>query len=201
MKAANKDSIPQSAILSEQETDILLSYWQSKANEAYEKGQTGPVKTFSMISLMLGTGMRINEIAELKCEDCKVKTSPFYVYVVGKGDRFREIAISKKLATNLKLYLEWHELRYQECEYVFPNKSGKRISKQSVGQTWRKALKKAGLKPKRPHAARHTYATRFLDKHKNLRALQHQLGHANIVTTSRYLHISMQQISNLVLDD
>ena len=201
MKPANKKAIPQEAILTTQEIDILTAYWHSKANKAFEHGLVMPIKTYMVVSLLLGSGLRINELASLKLDHVHVTTKPYYLMVHGKNDKYREVALPKRLASDLKYYLDWHQLKYPESQYLIPNKTGKRMTKQNVGMIWRNAMKKAGLKPKRPHSARHTFATFFLEKHGNLRALQHQLGHANIVTTSRYLHINLNQIADMVEND
>lgn len=46
-----------------------------------------------------------------------------------------------------------------------------------------------------PHQARHTFATRFLAKGGRLEVLQQLLGHEDITTTMKYVHIDKQQKS------
>lgn len=41
-----------------------------------------------------------------------------------------------------------------------------------------------------PHALRHTFATRYYHRHHDLAGLQHLLGHADIRTTMRYVHVT-----------
>ena len=50
------------------------------------------------------------------------------------------------------------------------------------------AVKQAGLDGVSCHTLRHTFSTRYLEAGGAIHMLQQFLGHANITTTSRYLH-------------
>jgi len=63
------------------------------------------------------------------------------------------------------------------------------------------AAQRAGIsKQVTPHILRHTFATRFLERGGDIATLRNILGHKNIMTTSRYLHPTAQQMQAQVED-
>lgn len=68
---------------------------------------------------------------------------------------------------------------------------------QKMNEYLKKIADLAGIHKKiKNHAARHTFATLFLRKTKNVAVLQKLLGHSNISETMRYVHISTKEIDD-----
>lgn len=60
------------------------------------------------------------------------------------------------------------------------------------------AAQKAGInKTVHPHSLRHAFATHLLDAGVNLLVIQALLGHANLKSTARYLHLSDQALRSV----
>lgn len=63
------------------------------------------------------------------------------------------------------------------------------------GQALYRLLKPFGIAP---HMIRHVSATMWLEKGANIKMVQEHLGHLNIITTSKYLHVTKEQRANFV---
>lgn len=100
----------------------------------------------------------------------------------------------------LREYLrEWKKERLQSGDqwqgghkhYVFHNGFGKPYYHTTPTGTWRKFIKRHGLKFVRLHDLRHTAATLLIDAGVDLKAVQERLGHTKYTTTADfYAHVT-----------
>ena len=93
-------------------------------------------------------------------------------------------------------YLVWLGLgRKGPPPAVFLNRHGARLTTRSMERSMKKYLAFAGLNPNiSPHALRHSFATHMLDAGADLRSVQELLGHAHLVTTQVYTHLTTDRL-------
>lgn len=77
---------------------------------------------------------------------------------------------------------------WKGADWVFTQADGKIINPQTPTDQFRKLLARHGLEHKKFHALRHSSATLLLYGGANIKTVQQRLGHADIVTTNKYLH-------------
>jgi site-specific recombinase XerD len=114
----------------------------------------------------------------------------------GKGRKDRQTLLPAKLLDLLRCY--WRSQR--PTDWLFPGADARRpISPKAVFLACRKAAQRAGIsKPIHPHSLRHAFATHLLEAGVNLRTIQILLGHANLETTARYLHVADVSVRSTV---
>jgi site-specific recombinase XerD len=76
---------------------------------------------------------------------------------------------------------------HRECEQPITDKT--------VWCACTEAAKKSGIQKRvTPHLIRHSWATHLLEAGTDLRTIQLLLGHEDLETTARYLHLSQQHL-------
>lgn len=149
----------------------------------------------SMLELMYGTGLRISELLDLKLNDFDLENCIIRCY--GKGSKERIVPIGEYTMESLTDYLNIRSslLKRKNCEYLFLNNLGGRLSRFSFFKILKKLLKEKKIyKEVSPHSLRHSFATHMLEYGADLRSIQELLGHSDIATTKIYTHISNNKI-------
>lgn len=143
-----------------------------------------------IIELLYGGGLRVSELTGLDLKD--VNLSQATLRLVGKGSKERIVPIGQKALAALKEHLvERKEDIKGRLSPLFKDRQGKRLTRLVVWQIVKRAARRAGIyKSLSPHTLRHSFATHLIENGADLRAVQELLGHANIVTTQLYTHVS-----------
>jgi integrase/recombinase XerD len=141
----------------------------------------------TLLAILYGCGLRVSELTELKVSDIDSGRNVLRVRH-GKGRKERQTLLPAKLLELLRCY--WRHRR--PTDWLFPSTDSTRpISPKAVYLICRGAAQRAGIsKPIHPHSLRHAFATHLLEAGVNLRTIQILLGHANLETTARYLHVA-----------
>lgn len=163
--------------------------------KAPEIGTLRGLRDKAILETLFSTGLRLSELCALSRH---VDLSRGEMSVRGKGGKLRVVFISDDAKTAIKNYLA---KRGDAEEALFISYSGSSKTKKQVplGRVTSRAVerlvsfyaKKAGIQDRvTPHMLRHLFATDLLSNGADLRSVQEMLGHASVMTTQVYTHLT-----------
>ena len=140
------------------------------------------LRNYVLISLLTKTGIRLGELLEIRKQDVNLRSKTIIINQLKKRRKaVREIIIPPSLIPELSTYI-----RYIRSDKLF--EMSKRNARRLVHYYTKKILGKRF----RPHAFRHTYALRILEKTKNLELVRRILGHSRYDVLKAYLNYTVR---------
>lgn len=176
-------------VLSEEELSALFKALGNKKHKA-------------MLFTIYSAGLRVSELAALKIRD--IDSSRMQILVEqAKGKKDRYVNLSPVLLDILRGYIK--DCKPKPRKYLFESsQTGQAFPTRTIQRIFQLARQGAGIhKSVGVHSLRHSFATHLLEKGVDIRYIKDLLGHFNIKTTERYLHVRKEQLVNIVspLDD
>jgi site-specific recombinase XerD len=156
----------------------------------------------AMLFTAYSAGLRVSEIVNLKIKD--IDSGRMQIFIArAKGKKDRYVNLSPVLLDILRGYIKNYKPRPKV--YLFESEvTGEAYPVRTVQQIFSNAKRKAGIsKEVGIHSLRHSFATHLLEKGVDIRFIKDLLGHFDIKTTERYLHVARQKLVNIIspLDD
>lgn len=137
-------------------------------------------------------GLRASEVLNLRVGD--IDSSRMLLWVRhGKGNKDRGVPLSPALLEALRTH--WRQRRPTTWLFAGKTPSGQR-SLGALQRVIRRAVVVAGFSKKVSlHTLRHSYATHLLEAGVDLLTIQRLLGHRDLQTTARYVHLTAPQLA------
>jgi integrase/recombinase XerC len=192
----------------------FLSVSELESLFRFEAADFASARDLAILELLYGSGIRVGELVGLSLSD--VKLSEGLLRVRGKGKKERVVPFGQCAGRALAVYLKYRGDRQAEAlagptrrgrgprltrwkpgdsEVVFINRNGTRLTVRTVQRVVARRLGAAArISSVSPHVLRHSFATHLLDAGADLRAVQELLGHASVVTTQIYTHVSLRRL-------
>ncbi len=188
------------------EINFVLEALSKYSNEHQEKFST--VRAKYIILLLFYTGMRISEAALHTMGNFVQREDNWFLAVVGKGKKYREIPVPDELLDTLSDFRRGTGLSYlpefKEITPLIPNIDLKNhLTTRRIDQILKWAFKigadyisieyprKASkLNLASAHWLRHSYVTYLLNSGASLKVAQENAGHSDVGTTMLYRHVN-----------
>ncbi len=149
----------------------------------------------ALLELLYGCGLRAAEACDLALADVRLETGS--LRVTGKGGNQRVVPLGGAAEAALERYLARGRPQMAgpgTGGRLFVSVRGRPLHPSDVRRALLRALERAGIAQRSPHALRHTFATHLLEGGADLRSIQHLLGHASVGTTQVYTHVSVRHL-------
>ena len=154
----------------------------------YSDPSPAGVRDAAILALLYAAGLRRSEVIALNQSDFESETGGLKIFA-GKGNKSRTVYLGNgaKAAVDSWIKVRGEEVRpllyrVRKGGHIMPE----RLTDQAIWVILEKRLAQARVKPCTPHDLRRTFAGEMLDAGVDLVTVQHLMGHASPVTTSRY---------------
>jgi len=153
------------------------------------------LRDVAILETIYSCGLRISELCGLLAED--INWNEQIVRVRGKGKKERLVPVGAPALAAIQNY--WNKLKHPpgiDTPVFLANAHKlKPMYPRLVQLRLKRYLALAGLDPHlTPHQLRHSYATHLLDAGADLRSVQELLGHAHLVSTQVYTHVTTERL-------
>jgi len=181
--------------MSSSEVKQLRKFTEEKAIVDLATGRTTWPKIWMLIDLATCSGLRVQEMADLKVGDLSLTgKEPFLIVQNGKGGKKRNVQLNDRLVKHIKQHIKRGGLNQEDHLLISSHKKG--YTTRALQKHFKTACQVAGLPENYSiHSARHTFATLLYSRTKDLREVQQQLGHSKPSTTAIYASATKEDIS------
>ena len=167
-------------------------------NARIDKSSYGYWRDYMMIALLYVTGVRREELANIKLAD--IDTRQGLIRVIGKGNKERIVPIGEVTLGDLRNYLKKREefvtTKNGKSTALFLNRDGDQITTRSVNRRVKLFGKGEGM-DFTPHTLRHSFATHLMENGADLMLIKEILGHASLSTTQKYTHVTAETMKKV----
>ncbi|HYO93187.1 MAG TPA: tyrosine-type recombinase/integrase, partial [Polyangiaceae bacterium] len=151
----------------------------------------------AMLSVTYAAGLRVSELVSLRLADVDLRRG--IVAALGKGSKRRLVPLGEVALQHVEAYLAARagadRKQKAPSALLFLSPRGGALTRQGFWKIVGQHARVAGLQGRvHPHQLRHSFATHLLSGGADLRSVQTLLGHANVVTTEIYTHVSRDHI-------
>ncbi len=157
--------------------------------------QVAALRDVAVLETIYSCGLRVSELCGLRVED--IDWGEQIMRVRGKGKKERLLPVGKPALMAIQDYWNTFKQPPGGGAPIFLAETKKRapLRPLQLSRRLKKYLAIAGLDPGlTPHKLRHSYATHLLDAGADLRSVQELLGHAHLVTTQVYTHVTTERL-------
>jgi len=135
-----------------------------------------------IIELLLGTGLRVSELCNIKLGDIEISDRKGSIKVLGKGNIYRTLPLNKDVRKAIQDYLAVRPAN--DSDFLLIGQRGA-FKRNAINLILEKYGQRVAVEVT-PHRLRHSLGYRLVKEKVEITTIQQILGHENIQTTNLY---------------
>lgn len=166
--------------------------------ELFEESYEGKLQ-FVLIELLYGTGMRRDELLNIRISD--INWAKKELKILGKGNKERILPLGKEIINLLNDFIVDRNAiikENKEIPFLFITSKGEKLYPNYVYRVVKKYLSLCStVEKKSPHVLRHSFATHLSNNGSKLNDIKELLGHSSLASTQIYTHNTIEQLKEI----
>jgi site-specific recombinase XerD len=176
----------------EEAQKILFTCWSYNWRYQFERS-----RNYAMMAVFLYSGIRCNELRNLKMSDINLIRGNLFVEK-GKGAKDRNVPVHYKLKRMLQDYLVERTRLNKSSPFLFVGVQGNcQLSYKNILRMCKKLAASTGIYFT-PHSLRHTFGSVSIEQGLDVVKLKEIMGHSDISSTMIYLKMSSKNLQESV---
>lgn len=148
-------------------------------------------RLYTIIELMLQTGLKIGEVSRLKTEDVKINKTNVKLHIEEyQNNAMRIIELNPIAANAMREYIKKRPDRNNDQGYLFSTRTGKNMLIRNIRTALNRVFKRAGVTNIRVNDIRNTFICHQIENGVGLKAIADHVGHKRIASTENYLVVT-----------
>ena len=168
----------------------------------WHKGRNRLIVLFSFLA-----GLRACELAQLRVKDVMsvqadivdIKDTIYLQNWQTKGSQAQQVVVNEQLRKEIALYIENHPYLLEGAEgKLFRSQKRNGFSSQTIQNLFKFLYREANIENASSHSGRRSFITSLSEKGVSVRVIQELARHSSMVTTQRYIDVSVDKLRSAV---
>jgi len=154
-----------------------------------------------LFTVMRHAGLRVSEVVALRWDQLDLEACQLHIKGKGGVERYVDVLVPVEEVLRRRSEVHRSAVEYSTSQpFVFPTSTGHPPTTRTVQRVLKRLREELGIPRERatPHKLRHAYGTGLARKGVPVHIIKDQMGHADIATTSVYLHSAGGEVRRLV---
>ena len=152
-------------------------------------------------------GLRACEIAQLRVKDVlsvqtdivPVKDTIYLQKWQTKGSQAQQVVVNEQLRKEISLYIGKNPYLLEDSEReLFRSQKRNGFNSQTIQNLFKFLYREASIENASSHSGRRSFITSLSEKGVSVRVIQELARHSSMVTTQRYIDVSVDKLKNAV---